>query len=162
MQEQQPGENQISRTYAELKSGHWLQNAQRRSQRRKSAWNLLLPLFALPLWFGFAFLFVALAWLAHTAFHPEHVGLARQFFAGAIGVSGSLIIFPSLLVAVFPALVLTNFLVYLIPAARRAMDKEDRDFPGTDYKSSQRALVKIGTVAVVGALALALIGAAIG
>ena len=42
------------------------------------------------------------------------------------------------------------------------MDKEDRDFPGTDYKSSQRALVKIGTVAVVGALALALIGAAIG
>jgi len=155
-------DDQIKRFFAEVKSGNWLQNAQRRSERRKSAWNLLLPLFALPLWFGFTSLFVALTWLAHTIIHPEYAGSARQFFADSPGLSGGLMFLPPLVAAIFPALVVTNFLVYLIPAARRAMDNEDRDHPGTDYASSQRALIRAGAVAVAGALILALAGAALG
>jgi len=73
-----------------------------------------------------------------------------------------LMLLPPLLAAIFPAMVVTNSLVYLIPAARRAMDNEDRDHPGTDYASSQRALIKAGVVAVAGALILALIGATVG
>jgi len=150
-------DDQIKRFYAEVKSGDWLQNAQRRSKRRKSAWNLLLPLFGLPLWFGFTLVFVALAKLAHTAFHPERAGSA-----GSSGLAAVLMLLPPLLAAIFPAMVVTNSLVYLIPAARRAMDNEDRDHPGTDYASSQRALIKAGVVAVAGALILALIGATVG
>jgi hypothetical protein len=44
-------------------------------------------------------------------------------------------------------MIAANILVYRIPAARRAMDLEDRDCPGPGYESSQRALSKIGIYA---------------
>ena len=162
VQKQKPDEDQIRRTYEELKSGDWLPNAHRRAQRRKSAWNLLLPLFGLPFWFGFTFLFVTLAWLAHIAFHPGHTETERQFLSHVKGIGPLLMVLPFVIASLFPAFIVTNFLVYLIPPARRAMDKEDRDFPGTDYKSSQRALIKVGAVALGIAMFLALVGAAIG
>jgi hypothetical protein len=58
-----------------------------------------------------------------------------------------------------PAFVASNFLVYLIPPASRAMNKEDQGFPGVDYVSSQGALIKIGTFILATAVVLGLIGA---
>ena len=154
-------DDQIARFAGEWKDGHWLKNAQHRSQRRKSAWNFLLPLFGFPLWLAFAFLFFRLGWIAHASIHPTaHVSFG-DFFSGSIRPATALIIFPSLVASVFPAFLLTNFLVYQIPQARRAMEAEDHDTPIDGYGPSQRGIFKIGIVAVSLALALAFIGAAL-
>jgi hypothetical protein len=152
----------LGTVYTELKKGTFLQNAQRRSQRRKSAWNLLLPLIGFPLWLLLTVSCVQLAWLAHVVFHPESAGLERQFFAHSLGLASSLIVFPILFSTLCPAYVVTNFLVYLILPARRAMENEDEPFPEVNYKSSQRDLIKICAVTVPIAIALVLVGAAMG
>jgi hypothetical protein len=151
-------QDQVARLRREWKSGEWLSNAQNRAQRRKTAWNLLLPLFAVPLWVAFTWLLVAGAWTAHLALHPELVGATRKFPTLVTGVT-ALMLFPSFVAAVFPALVVSNFLVYLIPSARRALDKEDRGFSGVDYVSSQSALIRIGKFILPAAVVLGFIGA---
>lgn len=151
-------QDQVARLHRELKSGKWLSNAQNRARRRKTAWNLLLPLFAIPLWVAFTWLLVAGAWAVHLALHPSLVGAARQFPTLVTGVT-ALMVFPSFVAAVCPALLVSNFFVYLIPPARRAMDKEDRGFSGVDYVSSQSALIKVGAYILGGAAVLAIIGA---
>ena len=150
--------DQVARFRRELKRGKWLANAQNRSQRRKTAWNLLLPLFAIPLWAAFVWLLVAGAWTAHLALHPGLVGAARQFPNEVTSVT-ALMLFPSFFAAMCPAFVAANFLVYLIPPARRAMNKEDQGFRGVDFVSSQSALIKIGTFILAAAVVLGLIGA---
>ncbi|WP_166213085.1 hypothetical protein [Cognatiluteimonas telluris] len=132
-------EDQLARFGEELKDGTWLANARQRSQRRKSAWNLLLPLFGFPLWGVIA---ASLAWLAsslHTTLYPT---ASHLFGAGPMRPNTALVLVPALIAAVCPALLLTNIVVYLIPPARRAMDTEDRDYPGTGYNASQLALRK--------------------
>jgi hypothetical protein len=158
MHQQSKSDDQVVRFRKELKDGKWLASARKRSQRRKSAWNLLLPLAAIPLWIGFAWLLVTGAWAAHLALHPGLVGVARHFPA-VVTAASALMLFPSFFAAVCPALVVSNFLVYLIPPARRAMDKEDRGFSGVDYVSSQSALIKVGAFILAAAVVLGLIGA---
>jgi len=64
-------EDQVARVGKELRDGDWLANARNRSQRRKSAWNLLLPLFGLPLLVAFIALLLRLGQIMQTAFHPH-------------------------------------------------------------------------------------------
>jgi len=155
--------DQIERFADELKDGTWLKNAQHRSQRRKSPWNLLLPLFGFPLCIAFAFLFIRFGRIAHAIIHPAlDASSAGEFLHGPIRLATALIIFPSLIASVFPAFMLTNLLVYQIPWARRAMEAEDRNSPRDGYGPSQRALFKIGIVADGAALILVIIGAALG
>ena len=151
-------QDQVARLHRELKSGKWLSNAQNRAQRRKTVWNLLLPLFAIPLWLAFTWLLVAGAWTVHLAFHPGLVGAARQFPTPITSVT-ALMLFPSFFAAMCPALIASNFLVYLIPPARHAMDKEDQGFRGVDYVSSQSALIKVGVYILGAAVVLGFIGA---
>jgi hypothetical protein len=99
-----------------------------------------------------AILLVVAAELLHRSLHPNAGALVG---AGPIGAGGALVLFPSILVAVCPALIVTNVLVYWIPAARRAMDLEDQGYSGVDYASSQRGLMKAS--AWIGALCLPLI-----
>ena len=85
-----------------------------------------------------------LTWLAsylHAIVHPASADL---FGSGPMQLSTGLVLIPSLVAAVCPAFFLTNVLVYLIAPARHAMEAEDRDFPGTSYKASQLALLKLG------------------
>ena len=75
--------------------------------------------------------------------------------------SGALILVPSLVVAVAPAFLVANFLVYQIAPARRAMEAEDRNFSGVGYKPSQRALLKFGLELLLICLPLIFIGAVV-
>jgi len=154
-----PDENdQLSRLGQELREGTWVANARQRSRRRKSPWNFLLPLLAFPLWGAFTFL---LGWGAaslHALFHPA---AAPLFASGPLRLSTALVLFPMLVSALCPALLLTNILVNWVPAARRAMEAEDRDYPGTDYVSSQRALSKLGFWVCVACLPITLVGVSI-
>ena len=153
-----PGENpdQLALVSQELREGKWFKNARRRAQRRKSAWNLLLPLSWFPLWGAITALLMSLASVVHTAIHP-HAG--PLFGPGPLSLGQALVLIPSLLAAVTPAMLLTNTLVYLIPAARRAMDAEDRNYPEARYEPSQRALFKLGSWILVICLPLILAGA---
>jgi len=158
-----PQENdQIRRFFSEIISGTWKRNAQGRSRRRKSAWNLLLLLLGLLLYVCFASLFITLIQLAHTTIYPEAVLSLRGFLLQTVNIASLLMLLPPLIASVFPAFLVANYVVYLIPPARRAMQTEDADFPGTDYNSSQAALAKMGLPVTIAALVLALIGAAIG
>ena len=133
-------DDQLTRFANEVQAGTWLANARQRSQRRKSAWNLLLPLFGIPLLCGFTLLSAGFGFWLHSALHPLQPPLFR---GGPATINDFLVVVPAFFSAVGPALLLTNVVVYLIPPARRAMDIEDRDFPGTDYNSSQRVLSKL-------------------
>jgi H+/gluconate symporter-like permease len=151
-------DDQLARLGQELKTGTWVKNARHRSRRRRSPWNLLLPLFALPLWVAIAFM---LGWVFSGLHGLLSPATAPLFASGPLSFPTALVIFPALLSALCPALLLTNFLVYRVPPARRAMDAEDLDHPGTDYASSQRALSKLGAWVGAVCLPIALVGVSI-
>jgi hypothetical protein len=134
-------EDQLARVGEELRDGNWLANARHRSQRRKSAWNLLLPFLGFPLWGAIA---AALAWLASSLHMTLYPSAAHLFGSGPMRLNTALVLIPSLIAAACPAFALTNVLVYFIPAARRTMDAEDQGYPGTGYNASQLALRKMG------------------
>ena len=148
-------DDQLARLGQEIKSGTWVKNARHRARRRRSRWNLLLPLLALPSWVAIAFL---LGWVfsgLHGLLRPV---AAPLFASGPLSLATALVLFPALLSAICPALLLTNFLVYRIPLARRAMEAEDLAHPGVDYASSQRALSKLGAWVGAVCLPIALVG----
>lgn len=58
-----------------------------------------------------------------------------------------------------PAMVLVNYFVYYcVPPARRAMDVEDKEFPGTEYSAQQPVLVRVSMLTLPAAFVLAVIG----
>jgi hypothetical protein len=126
----------------ELKSGQFFGNAQMRSSRRKSPWNLLL-LLALPLWIVLFLEGLNLArFLATAARHGHKPLLEDLIWPGSI--APFFVYFPWLLATMALAMVLINYAIYLfIPPARRAMDAEDKAFPGTEYTTQQPLLVRI-------------------
>lgn len=149
-------ENQLARLGEELEAGSWLANARQRSQRRRSAWNLLLPLLGFPLWGALA---ASLAWVAASLHMTLYPGATHLFGIGSMHLNTALVLIPSLIAAVCPAFALTNTLVYLIPPARRAMDTEDRDYPGTGYNASQLALRKMALWLLAVCVPMILLGA---
>lgn len=154
--------DQIARVWAELKGRTFLKNARQRSQRRKSAWNQLLLGIVFPLWFVLTYVSVEFFFYLHVAVHPKDAGILQtQFLSVTVNGPVSLMLVPPLIAALVPAMIASNFLVYRIPAARRAMENEDRGIPGVDYCSSQRALTKVAAVLIPIAVMLALIGVAL-
>lgn len=154
----QQKEDQLARLGKELSNGDWLANARNRSQRRKSAWNLLLPLVGLPVWAVFTASLLWLGQVIHAALHQQSHPIIAP---GPMSVSDIIIFIASFVAAVAPASLVTNFFVYLIPPARRAMEAEDRGFSGVDYSSSQRALLKVGLWLLAICLPFILVGAAL-
>jgi hypothetical protein len=136
-------------------------NARHRSSRRKSAWNLLLPIVLIPLWLLLWSVAVELVWLVHVAVTHPHTGTESWMKGGgsAMSLSGFLMIFPLMIPTMIGGIVIGNFLIYLIPAARAAMNAEDRAFPGTEYATPQKALIRIFKMCAPVALALSLLGA---
>jgi hypothetical protein len=146
----------------EIKAGSFLTNARHRSSRRKSAWNMLLPIVIVPLWLLLWWTAVEIVWLVHVStIHTHIAGAAESWMKGmgsAMSLAGFLVIFPLLIPTMIGAMVLGNFLIYLIPAARAAMDAEDRAFPGTEYRTAQKSLIRIFKLCAPVALALSLVG----
>jgi hypothetical protein len=147
----------IGGTLDELKSGQFFANAQMRSSRRKSPWNFLLVL-AVPLWFILWWEGLKLARLLATAARHGHKPLFEDLiWPGSI--APFFVYFPWLLATMVLAMVLINYAIYLfIPPARRAMDAEDKAFPGTEYATQQPLLVRITLVTLPPAFALSFLG----
>jgi hypothetical protein len=140
----------------ELRHGTFLQNAQARSSRRKSPWNLLL-LLVLPVWLslfieGLRFAKV----LAHALMHGRGI---PDDLVGPGAIAPIFTYFPLLIAAVPTAMVLVNFAIYLlVPPVRRAMDAEDKAYPGTGYAVQQPLLVKIMLLTFPAAFLLSVVG----
>jgi hypothetical protein len=144
-------------TLDELKSGKFFGNAQMRSSRRKSPWNLLL-LLALPLWMTLFVEGLNLARFLATALRPGPKPLFEELiWPGSI--APFFVYFPLLIATIAPAGVLINYAIYLfIPPARRAMDAEDKAFPGTEYATQQPLLARITLFTLPPAFVLCVIG----
>jgi len=156
------GPGTLGGSIEEIKAGTFLRNAGTRASRRKSKWNLLLPLVIIPLWLGLWWAAIEMACLAHILFARTPVPPLGEWMAvlgAGMSLAHVLILFPPFVPAVAAAMVIGNYLIYLIPGARRAMDAEDRAFPGTDYSTAQRELMRIARYTAPIALLLALLGA---
>ena len=152
-------------TVDEIRRGDFIANARLRSTRRKSPWNLLL-LLIFPLWIFVWFKSLAILWNVALLIAGESVphtvtGWLNNSGLGPRPMSwpGALYIFAPFLPTLASAMVLGNFLVYLIPPARRAMDNEDRAFPGTEYSTAQRTLGKLALGSLPPGILLSLLGA---
>jgi len=133
----------------------YLSKARQRAQRRQSSWNLLLALFCLMgvggTWAGIAHLIREYRRLFLTP--PD----AFLFSGTRIGNILAFVtpLFPSLAIG----LIIGNFLVWCIPAARATLDKEATEVKRSDFQSSQLALAKFGAFAIAIGLPLSLAGA---
>jgi hypothetical protein len=146
----------------ELKSGTWLASAQTRAARRKSLWNLLLPLTILPLWLFAWWVAVEFACVAHLLFAGKSIPPFEDWMkvlGSEMSLAGFLIVFSPLVPTVAAAAVLGNRIVYLVPAARRAMDAEDNAVPGTVYSTAQEQLMRVIRYSAPIALPVLLLGA---
>ena len=151
-----PKPGSLTATRRELREGSWLANARSRASRRKSPWNFLLIL-ALPLW-------LALWWfcISSSEFIAHAITHGRPFLGDLIWPSSfapALVYFPLLFTTIPLAMVLINYFVYYcVPPARRAMDAEDKAFPGTEYSTQQPILLRITLLTFPFAFTLAVIG----
>ena len=67
--------------------------------------------------------------------------------------------FPMIIATMLTSMVLINYAIYLfVPPARRAMDAEDKVFPGTEYSSQQPLLVRLMAIVLPIAFLLAVAG----
>jgi len=113
---------------------------------------LLIPLVALPfagLWWGFV---VALTQL-HGWIYPG------QSLARARGLGSILTAVAPFFAALPLSMLVGNMLVFLVPPARRVLNKEAASAPGTDFRSSQRGLFGLSRFLVPLGLGLGVIGA---
>ena len=140
----------------ELRHGTFLANAQGRSSRRKSPWNLLL-LLVIPVWLALLIEGTRLARIVALAL--LHGRTTPMDLIWPASIAPFFVYFPMLLATLLLAMVLVNFAIYFcVPPARRAMDAEDKAFPGTDYSTQQPLLIALTLVALPVAFALAVLG----
>ncbi len=128
----------------------YLAEAQKRAQRRRSAWNLLLiPAVLLPL----GLLVLLVLQFLHQARYPA------QALASASGFGPIFTTIGALLAAIPLSLLIGNRLVWLIIPTRRVLEHEATAVPKTDFVSAQRQLIRFGRIAVPVSLGLAVLGA---
>lgn len=130
--------------------------------RQGSAWQLLLPAILLPAWFALGYAGFELAWRLHIAWRPQDGGRLLEYWRGGMNAARLLMAIPPMLAALPLAMILANFLLYRLPAARRAGGRKDGAAPGADYAVAQRDLVKFAAAVAAAAALLAAIGAWLG
>lgn len=148
----------------ELSSEGYIGRAQQRASRRRSLWNLVL----IPFVFGGAAL-VTIAlfqvmWHIHVTIYPDHVNQLREFWGEGVSAASfisSLLLLLPLMIASFPiSMLITNSVVWLIPPARRALDKEAEGVKWASFRESMQGLWSITRILVPVCLLLSLVGAA--
>jgi hypothetical protein len=126
-----------------------------RAKRRKSGWNLLLlPAVLLPLaamWAGLC----GGANLMHMQLYP---GESLRTAKGLWPILATLAPF---FAATPLAMLIGNFIVWLVPPARRALDIEASAYPGTSFRASQAALIRLTLYLTPLSIAACLVAAAL-
>jgi hypothetical protein len=146
----------------EITTPGYVDRARGRAQRRKSPWNLLLGLFVLGGWVGW---FVLLVWILASVGNrlaPDRaLGVAGVFLSERGGL-GQVLFFVGTMIGALPlALILANVLIWCIPPARRALDREAAGQWHASFAEAQRDLLLIASYVVPICLVLAAIGLAL-
>jgi len=148
----------------EVYSKEYLARARRRAQRRRSPWSLLL--FVLIIGFTgvvWRLLFHGM-WGVHTWIYPEHVAGRDQFWRKGIGgrafVSSFLLLMPLLFVSLPIGMMLSNYVVWCIPPARRALDAEAQGVKWASFRESMYGLGRVALILSSLGLFLSFLGAA--
>jgi len=133
---------------------NYLDRAFARAQRRKSRWNVLLPVAV----FAVVIPMFVLLLVGFEAFRRQ-VYPDQPLFLQRTGVGVILEVSSLGLTAIPVSLLMTNCLVWLVRPARRALDAEAKPYPGTSFSASQRVLLRVVGWWVPATLALAVLGA---
>ena len=139
----------------------WYSRARHRARRRKSAWNLILvPLSiagGLGAWYGL----FRLVWAAHVAVYPEHSlqDFWREGTSFSSFVPSFLMVFAVAPGAMCLGFALANFVTWLIPPARRALDAESVGYRRTGFREATNILLKVGAWTLSAGLIIALVAA---
>jgi hypothetical protein len=133
---------------------NYISDAKVKAKRRKSKWNLLLiPTVLLS--FGLIFY---LSFLLMDFLHGI-VYAGQSFTVTSRGIGAIMAAVGPLFGAIPVSMLLGNFIVYLVPPARRVLDSEARNVPGTSYIDSNKKLLKMAYVLVPISYGVAFIGA---
>jgi len=127
--------------------------ARTQAARRRSPWNLLLIPAAIIPWFVGWWLSASGVGHLYRLMHPH------AWFILLPDSIGGVLIALGLLFAWCPVAMLTgNLLVHAVPAARRALDQEASTVRGTDFRSSNRALLRLAGALVLLGLGVSVVG----
>lgn len=142
-------------------SVEWYAGALIRAQRRRSPWNLVLIPLTLAGWFGAWYVLFRVVWAFHVTLYPQHA--FRDFWPKGISFTSFVLSF-LMLFAVAPGAMIVGFifangLTWLIPPARRVLDREAVGYPGTGFREATGALLKLAVWIVPAGLIIALIAA---
>jgi hypothetical protein len=116
----------------------------------------------LPLWLGLWWVAVEFGCLAHILFSGgvvPRLGQWMKVLSSGMSLAHALILFAPVIPALTTAMVIGNYLVYWVAPARRALNAEAADFPGTEYSTGQRELSRVTAYTAPVALLLSLLGA---
>ena len=119
----------------------YITEARSRAQRRKSLWNVLLFVFAF-LSIGFITFYSSkyIIYLFQSATTPFST-IAQKHDIQLIFIT-----LPLFLVSIPWGLMLGNILIWLIPPARRTLDKEAEGYKGCSFEESMRNLFKMALI----------------
>jgi len=161
-QERQPTRN--ASVWREITTPGYLERARARAQKRTSPWNLLLIPVALGGLVAIVYALVHVMWAIHTFIYPEHIGHAGEFWGRGIRplpfASSFLFLMPLILAALPLSLMIANCIVWCIPPARRAFQREGREEEWWSFPVAMRQLWQISQLLVPIGLLLSLVGAA--
>ena len=116
-------------------------------------WNLLLiPCYLVPWFLLIVASLVALGRL-YARIHPvDGFGIVPDTVGGILMAVGSLFAWLG------PAMILANLLVAAVPPARRALDLEATEAPGTDRPAANRSLLRLSCYLTPAGAAIAFMG----
>ncbi len=133
-----------------------------RQAKKKSPWNLLGAIVALGLGLVFWYVLFQAAWGLHVKLYPEHAALKKEFWGKGISLKAFIPSFLMLMPLGFPAIIAGalsgNCLLWLIPAARRAMESEAAGDREITFAGSNAGLIKRGGLVSLLCLILSCIG----
>lgn len=135
-----------------------------RRAKRQSPWNLFGLLLAVLIMIPAGYILWLCAWQLHLLFYPAHAAHVREFWRAGISgkafVSSFLLAMPLFIPSILIGLVLSNFLMWLIPPARHAMNAEAQGDYEMSFRGANLGLLKWGGIAAGVSFLLVLIGAA--
>jgi hypothetical protein len=115
-----------------------------RAAKRKTAWNLFKVLIWIPLLAGSWVLLTILMWQVFLLIHPEYSGPLsnvipneRDGYPVAPRVA---LLLPLMIPAIGISFILTNLVLWCIPPARRAFERESGGDPAMTFRGANRSL----------------------
>jgi hypothetical protein len=134
-------------------SAGFFERARTRARRRKSLWNLLL----IPLVIGFVAL---VGWTLATVLLSIQRKLMPEdiIFSSFTNIAGLLMFVPIIFPSFAVGMMIANLIIWCIPPARAALDKEAEGVKHASFREAMRDLSKISLILLLTMIPISLIG----